>query len=65
MSNSDAKDIDSAILHAHSRVRLNVYVKKHIHDGIMDIAKEEGWTLTDVVRESLKVYIKEYKEGKH
>lgn len=65
MSNDDTKDIDSAIRHAHSRVRLNVHVKKYIHEGILDIAKEEGWTLTDVVRESLKEYIKNYKEGKH
>ena len=51
------------VQHAHSKVRMNIWVKKHLHDGAMDIAREEDWTLTDVVREALKCYIRQRKEG--
>lgn len=43
------------------RVRLNTWVKRAIFDGVSDIAKSEDTSVSDVVREALKEYIRRYK----
>lgn len=50
-------------LHAHSRIRLNIYVPRHIYEAITEIAAEEDWNKTQVVTEALKKYIKQHKTG--
>ena len=52
------------VTHAHSKVRMNIWVKKHLYDAAMDIAKEEDWTQSDVVREALKYFIRKQKSSR-
>lgn len=52
----------SIALLSQSRVRINTYVKRSLYDQAMEIAKEEDETMTYVVREALKRYIKYYKQ---
>lgn len=39
------------------RVRMNIWVKRHLYNSAIDIAKEDDKSLNDVVREALKNYI--------
>lgn len=44
-----------------SRIRINTYIKRSLYEQAMEIAKEEDETMTYVVREALKRYIRFYK----
>jgi len=43
------------------KVRMNIWVRKFIVDGVNDIAREEDMSVSDVVRTALKDYIRRYK----
>lgn len=60
MPEDEGKTVDSAPL-SQSRVRINTYVKRSIYEQAMEIAREEDETMTYVVREALKRYIKFHK----
>lgn len=46
---------------AGDRVRMNIWVKKPIWQGVMDIAKSEDISVSDVVRNALKEHIRKCK----
>lgn len=43
------------------KVRLNIWVRRSLWDGVLDIAKEEGISQSDVVRSALKRHIRNFK----
>lgn len=51
----------SPVEYAHSKVRINVWVPKHLRDGALEVAGEESWSLTAVVCEALKKYVRAHK----
>lgn len=43
------------------KIRMNIWVRKNLWEGVMDIAKEEDMSVSDVVRDALKNHIRRHK----
>lgn len=43
------------------KVRLNVWIKRSVYDGLNDIAVAEDMSVSDVARNAFKDYIRRYK----
>lgn len=47
------------------RSRLNIWVPQKIYDELLVIKSHEGGSITDLVRQALRDYIKRYKQEQH
>lgn len=43
------------------KVRMNIWVKSSLFDGMTDIAREEGVSISDVARVAFREHVRRYK----
>lgn len=64
MEKEDAGEKHPGAIHITDKVRMHLWIKRPLWDGVQDIAREEDTSVSDITRNALKEYIRKYKAKK-